>query len=194
MQQSPIFFSNQTEFRKWLETNFDKETEIIVGYYKVNTGIPSITWPQSVEVALCFGWIDGIRRSIDEKSYCNRFTPRKPNSNWSNVNINKVKELTEKGLMHPAGLLAFEKKDNNKINLYSYENETFQLSETDEKKFKTNKTAWIFFRKQTPSYQKTAIKWVLSAKQESTKQNRLKQLIQDCELEVKIKPLNYRKK
>jgi uncharacterized protein YdeI (YjbR/CyaY-like superfamily) len=194
MQQSPKFFSNQTEFRKWLEKNYSKETEIIVGFYKVNTGIPSITWPQSVEVALCFGWIDGIRRSIDEKSYCIRFTPRKPNSNWSNININKVKELTEKGLMHPAGLLAFEKRDNNKTKLYSYENETLHLSETDEDKFKTNKIAWLFFKIQTQSYKKTAIKWVLSAKQESTKQNRLNQLIQDCELGVKIKPLNYRKK
>jgi uncharacterized protein YdeI (YjbR/CyaY-like superfamily) len=103
----PRFFPSQLDFRKWLEKNHNKETELIVGFYKVGTGKPSLTWSQSVDQALCFGWIDGIRKSIDNESYCIRFTPRKPSSNWSAINIKKVEELTKLGLMKPEGTKHF---------------------------------------------------------------------------------------
>jgi uncharacterized protein YdeI (YjbR/CyaY-like superfamily) len=108
--QTPIFFRDQKEFRKWLEKNHKTSTELLVGFYKVNSGKPNMTWSQSVDEALCFGWIDGIRRSIDKESYCIRFTPRKPTSNWSNVNIKKVEELKRKGLMTKSGLDAYKKR------------------------------------------------------------------------------------
>src|SRR3990170_5278780 len=103
----PVFFPTQQAFRRWLEKNHGQKTELLAGFYKVGSGKPSISWPEAVDQALCFGWIDGIRKSIDEESYTNRFTPRKPKSNWSAINIKKVEELTKKGLMHPAGVAAF---------------------------------------------------------------------------------------
>ena len=120
---TPVFFSNQNEFRRWLEENHTTKTELVVGYYKVWTGRPTMSWSQSVDQALCFGWIDGIRKSIDEKSYCIRFTPRKPTSVWSNINIKKVEELTEKGLMTEAGLQAYSKRKDTKSGIYSFEND-----------------------------------------------------------------------
>src|SRR6187401_135455 len=107
---TPTFFANQSDFRKWLQKNHKKETELVVGFYKVGSGKPSITWPQSVDEALCFGWIDGVRTSIDNERYQIRFTPRKPTSIWSAVNIKKIETLTEQGLMQPAGIAIFEKR------------------------------------------------------------------------------------
>lgn len=117
----PKFFRNQSEFRKWLEENHDKETELIVGFYKVDSGKHNMTWSQSVDEAICFGWIDGVRRSIDSESYCIRFTPRRPTGIWSAVNIRKVEELTKKGLMHPAGIAAFQRLNPEKSKIYSFE-------------------------------------------------------------------------
>jgi uncharacterized protein YdeI (YjbR/CyaY-like superfamily) len=119
---NPRFFRTQNDFRRWLEENYETATEIIVGYYNVKSGKGGMTWSESVDQALCFGWIDGVRRKIDEESYCNRFTPRKANSNWSAVNIAKVAELTAKGLMKPAGIAAFEKRKESKSAIYAYEN------------------------------------------------------------------------
>jgi uncharacterized protein YdeI (YjbR/CyaY-like superfamily) len=178
---SPIFFATKSGFRQWLENNYDKETELLVGFYKIGSGRPSMTWSQSVDEALCFGWIDGVRKSIDEESYCIRFTPRKPKSIWSAVNIRKVEELTKQGLMKPSGLAAFEKREESKSKVYAYENGPAKLSIQFEKKFKSNEKAWAFFQSQAPSYQKTAIYWVMSAKQESTKHNRLEKLITGSE-------------
>ncbi len=141
------FFPAQADFRRWLEENHAKETEIIVGYYKVGLGKPGITWSQSVDEALCFGWIDGVRRKIDAESYSNRFTPRRAGSNWSAVNIAKIAELTEKGLMKPAGLTAFEKRQESKSKIYAYENELKQFSDEFEKQFRANEKAWEFFEK-----------------------------------------------
>ena len=141
------FFPAQADFRRWLEENHAKETEIIVGYYKVGLGKPGITWSQSVDEALCFGWIDGVRRKIDAESYSNRFTPRRAGSNWSAVNIAKIAELTEKGLMKPAGLAAFEKRQESKSKIYAYENELKQFSDEFEKQFRANEKAWEFFEK-----------------------------------------------
>lgn len=180
------FFENQEQFRKWLEENHETATEIIVGYYNKKSGKGGMTWGESVDQALCFGWIDGIRRKIDEESYCNRFTPRKANSNWSAVNIKKVEELTEKGLMKPAGITAFEKRKEDKSRIYSYENKPTHFPPEFEKIFRQNQIAWEFFNKQSKSYQRTLMYWVLSAKQETTRQKRLEKLILESENEKRV--------
>ena len=176
---TPKFFPTQTDFRQWLAENHTTETEIIVGYYNVKSGKPSLTWSQSVDQALCFGWIDGVRRSIDGESYCNRFTPRKAKSIWSAVNIAKVAELTKLGLMKPAGIAAFAKRDENKSKIYAYENEPVKLSVEFETNFKANEKAWTFFEKQPNGYKKIATNWVMSAKQAVTRQTRLEKLIKE---------------
>jgi len=176
---SPIFFETQQDFRKWLKKNHKKETEILVGFYKVGTGKPSMTWSESVDQALCFGWIDAVRKSIDKDRYQIRFTQRKANSIWSAVNIKKVSALIEKGLMQPAGIAAFEKRQEHKSKVYSFENESRDFSPELEKQFKANKKAWLYFQSLAPSYKKTSIHWVMTAKQEATKIKRLDQLIKD---------------
>ncbi len=180
----PIFFENQNEFRKWLQKNHDKETELLVGFYKVNTGKNSITWPQSVDQALCFGWIDGVRKSIDEESYQIRFTPRKKDSIWSAINIEKIEVLTGKGMMHHSGIESFNHRKESKSKIYSYEQEGVSFSILEEKQFKANKKAWKYFQLLAPSYQKSSINWVVSAKQDSTKTKRLNELIQDSEVGI----------
>lgn len=185
----PIFFANTSELRKWFEKNHDKEKELLVGYYKTHTGKPSITWSQSVDQALCFGWIDGIRKSLGETGYTIRFTPRKPGSIWSDINIKKVEEFTQKGLMRPAGIEAFNKRDEKKSRVYSFEQKNIQLDKNFEKQFKQNKKAWNFFQSQPPSYRKPAMWWVMSAKQDETKQRRLATLIKDSEEGQRIKQM-----
>ena len=182
----PQFFQTQTDFRKWLEENHASKSELIVGFYKVGTGKASMNWSEAVDQALCFGWIDGVRRRVDEESYSNRFTPRRPNSNWSAVNIAKVAELTEKGLMMPAGIAAFEKRKENKSRVYVYENEAKQFSVEFEKRFKKNKKAWEFFGSQANWYKKHMTGWVMSAKQEATRERRLEKLIGESENEKRV--------
>lgn len=174
---TPLFFVEPAEFRKWLVTNHQTESELLVGYYKVGTKKPSMSWSESVDEALCFGWIDGIRKSIDNESYCNRFTPRNPKSNWSAINIKKVEELIRLGKMAPAGLAAYERRSEARSAIYSYENRPEKLSSELETLFRKNIFAWNFFTTQTPSYQKTIIYWVMSAKQEATRISRLDKLI-----------------
>jgi uncharacterized protein YdeI (YjbR/CyaY-like superfamily) len=186
---NPTFFKNQQDLRKWFEENHEKMHELWVGYYKIKYGAPSITWPQSVEEALCFGWIDGIRKSIDKNCYTIRFTPRKPKSVWSLVNIKKVEELKKLGLMYPAGLAIYAKREEKYSGIYSFEKEPVKLEDGYEKIFRKNKTAWEFFQSQVPSYKKPAINWVMSAKQEMTKLKRLNILINDSDAGLKIKPL-----
>jgi uncharacterized protein YdeI (YjbR/CyaY-like superfamily) len=186
---NPEFFENQSDLRKWFEENHEKLKEVWIGYYKKSTGIPSISWPQSVDEALCFGWIDGIRKSIDDRSYAIRFTPRKLKSIWSNINIKKVEELQKLGLMKPAGLAIFEKRELKNSGIYSFEKESDKLDENYEKIFRNNAKAWTFFVSQVPSYRKPAINWVISAKQEQTRLKRLNILISDSENSFKIKPL-----
>lgn len=175
------FFKTQTAFRKWLEKNHAKKTEQWVGFHKRSTGKLSITWPESVDEALCFGWIDGIRKSIDENSYVIRFTPRNPKSIWSSINVKHVARLTKLGLIHPAGVKAFEARDEKKSAIYSYENKDKKLPPEYEKKFKANKKAWAYFSSQAPWYQRTASHLVISAKQETTRLRRLDTLIKDSE-------------
>ena len=189
-----VFFPTQKHLRKWFEKNHKKEKELFVGYYKVSTGNPTVSWSQSVDEALCFGWIDGIRKSIDEESYCIRFTPRNPKSNWSAINIRKVEELTEIGLMKPEGLKAFGLRKENKSNVYSYENPIVDLDQTYKKLFKANKKAWAFYQSTTPTYRKVTTRWVMSAKQETTQLKRAEELIRDCAEGKKIKAMSYGKK
>jgi uncharacterized protein YdeI (YjbR/CyaY-like superfamily) len=189
-----IFFSKQADFRKWLEKNHKKETELLVGFYKKGSGKPSMTWPESVDEALCFGWIDGIRKSIDDESYSIRFTPRKAKSIWSAINIKKVAQLKKLGLMKAEGLAAFEKKEDHRSKLYSHENAPAILATAYEKKFKANKKAWAYFKSQAPSYQKTAIHLVMTAKQEATQLRRLDNLIQSSAIGEKIKSISWKKK
>jgi uncharacterized protein YdeI (YjbR/CyaY-like superfamily) len=182
----PEFFATPLEFRKWLEKNHETASELIVGYYKIDSGKPSITWPQSVDEALCFGWIDGIRRSIDNISYSVRFTPRRITSNWSAVNIKKVEELTKLGLMRPAGLAIYNKRKENMPDIYSYERIGIELPEAFKTRFIANEPAWEFYQKQAASYKKTVSYWVMAAKQEQTRLNRLEKLIKSCESGKKI--------
>jgi uncharacterized protein YdeI (YjbR/CyaY-like superfamily) len=175
------FFATQSEFRKWLNKNHKKETELVVGFYKVDSGKPSMTWSQSVDEALCFGWIDGVRKSIDKESYQIRFSQRKPTSIWSAINIQKIEDLTKQGLMQPAGLASFEKRKEERSKIYSHEISEANFSAEFEKKFKTNKTAWKYFQALAPSYKKTSTNWVMSAKQETTREKRLTQLIAESE-------------
>jgi len=178
-QTIPTFFAKQSDFRKWLQKNHKKESELLVGLYKVDSGKPSMTWSQSVDEALCFGWIDGVRKSIDKDSYQIRFTQRKSTSIWSAINIKKIEELTKQGLMQPAGLASFEKRTESKSKIYSYEKDKVDLTQDFKKQFKANKKAWDYFLSLAPSYRKVSAHWVMSAKQEMTKIKRLNQLISD---------------
>jgi len=178
MPPKPTFFPTPSDFRAWLEAHHDKLSELLVGLYKKSSGKPSITWPESVQVALCFGWIDGVRKSIDETSYTIRFTPRKPTSTWSSININLVRKLTKQGLMHPAGLKAFAARSEEKSSIYSYEQrKSARFSREQEKQLRANKPAWEFFRSQAPWYQRACTYWVIAAKREETKLKRLSELI-----------------
>jgi uncharacterized protein YdeI (YjbR/CyaY-like superfamily) len=190
----PIFFAKQSDFRKWLQKNHKRETELLVGFYKVGSGKPGMTWSQSVDEALCFGWIDGVRKSIDKDSYQIRFTQRKPTSIWSAINIKKVAELTKQGKMQPAGLASFEKRTEQKSKIYTYENEEAKFTQTFEKEFKANKKAWSYFQSLAPSYKKLSTHWVMRAKQDSTKTKRLSELIGDSEKGInKWKDNKYKK-
>jgi uncharacterized protein YdeI (YjbR/CyaY-like superfamily) len=177
MEIKHVIFADRDDFRKWLEENHQTKSELIVGYYKVGTKKPCMTYPQSVEEALCFGWIDGITRSLDGERYCVRFTPRKPRSNWSAVNIARVEELIRLGKMTPAGMAAFEKRAEARSGIYSYENQPEKLSDELEARFKQNLAAWDFFHSQPPSYRKMMVYWVMSAKQEATRFSRLEKLM-----------------
>ncbi|MCE1164223.1 MAG: YdeI/OmpD-associated family protein [Bacteroidetes bacterium] len=185
----PVFFSGRNSFRKWLEKNHSVKKEVIAGFYKIGTGRKSMIWSESVDEALCFGWIDGIRRKYDDESYTIRFTPRNPKSNWSLVNINKVKRLKKLGLMRPAGLKAYRYFDERAKENYSYEIPALELTHDYEKSFRKNKKAWDWFSKMPPSYRKVCVKWVMTAKQEATRLKRLNELIGDSEAGIKIKPM-----
>lgn len=192
---TPIFFPTQNEFRFWLEKNYNKETELIVGFYKVGSGKLSMTWSESVDQALCFGWIDGVKHSIDKESYKIRFTPRKKTSIWSAVNIKKVELLIEQGLMQESGLESYKNRSESKSKIYAFENEEMKFSPELEKIFKANKKAWEYFQSLAPTYRKPSSNWVMTAKQESTRLKRLNELIADSELGTnKWKHNKYNKK
>ena len=185
------FFVTPSKWRARLEKNHASKKELLVGFYKLGSGKPSITWPESVDQALCFGWIDGIRRRIDDDSYSIRFTPRKKSSNWSTINIKRVSELEELGLMKPAGRVAFDLREDRRSSIYTYERKALVLNPTFEKMFKSNLKALQFFQTQPPSYQKTAIDWVMRAVKEETRLRRFTVFVEDCQAGRKIKPLRY---
>ena len=188
----PLFFPALADWRSWLEKNHANFDELWVGFYKRDSGRPSITWPESVDGALAFGWIDGVRYSIDEQSYKIRFTPRKSRSTWSAINVKRVKELSKLGLMHSAGLAAFEKREGDRSAIYSYEQRaTSKLAPDFEKQFRANAEAWKFFQSQAPWYQRTSTYWVVSAKREETRLKRLATLIDCSARRQKIPSLHY---
>jgi len=190
----PHFFATPADFRNWLAKNHSSASELLVGFYKKDSGKPSITWPESVDQALCFGWIDGVRRRIDDVSYSIRFTPRKKSSTWSAINIARVAALTKLGLMQPSGLRAFERRREEKSAIYSYENAVRTLDAAAEKKFRANRKAWTFFNAQPPGYRRVAIYWVTSAKREETRARRLATLIDDSENERRLSIVTLKKK
>jgi uncharacterized protein YdeI (YjbR/CyaY-like superfamily) len=188
----PTYFAAPAELRDWFAANHETAAELWLGYYKKESSKTSVTWPESVDQALCFGWIDSIRKRIDDDSYMIRFSPRKPSSIWSAVNIARVAELTALGLMQPTGLAAFEKRKAEKSAVYSYEQKNaVALPDEWMAQLQANVAAWAFFQAQTPSYQKGAIRWVLEAKQEPTRLKRLATLIDDSANSRFIPPFKF---
>jgi uncharacterized protein YdeI (YjbR/CyaY-like superfamily) len=186
----PAFFATPEEFRAWLAEHHETERELLVGFHKKGSGRPSITWPESVDQALCFGWIDGVRRRIDDDSYTIRFTPRKARSTWSAVNVKRMKELVEAELVAPAGVAAFERRADDRTAIYSYEQrKAAQLEPEQEQRFKADERAWAFFEAQPPSYRRAATHWVTSAKREETRERRLTQLIEHSSAGRSVPPL-----
>jgi uncharacterized protein YdeI (YjbR/CyaY-like superfamily) len=186
----PKFFSTPEDFRAWLEAHHQTKKELLVGFHKKGSGRPSITWPESVDEALCFGWIDGVRRSLSQTDYVIRFTPRRPTSTWSAVNVARVAELMERRRMRPAGLRAFAARRPERTGIYSFERkETAKLPKEQEKALRANRKAAAFFDAQPPGYRRTAIHWVISAKRQETRERRLSQLIADSAAGRRIGPL-----
>jgi uncharacterized protein YdeI (YjbR/CyaY-like superfamily) len=177
MSTKSKFFRTPSDFQKWPEKNHSTIGELWVGFYRRNSRNQSITWPESVDEALCFGWIDGIRKRIDEISYKIRFTPRRRGSIWSAINIKRAQELKKETRMWSAGSKAFAARVENKSGVYSYEQRRSELDEPSGKKLKKNKAAWDFFQAQPPSYRKMISWWIVSAKKEETRSQRLKKLM-----------------
>lgn len=171
------FLDSPTAFRKWLEENHATATELWVGFHKKGSGKAGLTYAEALDEALCFGWIDAVRKSLGETSYTIRFTPRKPGSIWSNVNIKHVERLTAAGRMQPPGIKAFEARDPAKSGVYLYENEARELSGDLEERFKAEAQAWEFFHSQAPSYQRTIKGWIMAGKKEETRSSRLAKVI-----------------
>lgn len=188
----PTFFPSPADFRKWLQRHAAEAQELLVGFYKAGTGRPSITWPESVDEALCFGWIDGVRKRVDDVSYTIRFTPRKPGSVWSAVNIRRARALIEQKRMTALGLAAYEARRENKSGVYSYEQRPTELTAPYAGMLARNATATRFFERQTSSYRRAAIWWVISAKREETRLKRARTLI-DLSARGKLIPQFVRK-
>jgi uncharacterized protein YdeI (YjbR/CyaY-like superfamily) len=175
----PVYFPSPSAFRAWLEAHHASAHELWVGYHKRATGTPSLTWPESVDEALCFGWIDGVRRSIDAQRYAIRFTPRRSGSSWSRVNLGRVEVLMAEGRMRPAGLAAYEGRRVGEAAGYTYEERPQELPEAYARVFREgDEAAWAFFLAQSPSYRRTAIGWILDAKREETRLRRLGQIVE----------------
>ena len=177
----PKFFTSPEQFRQWLERNHDRAAELLVGFHKKSSEKRSITYAEALDEALCFGWIDGVRKSFNETSYTIRFTPRKPRSIWSNVNVRHVERLKKEGRMQPAGLEAYERRDAKRTGIYSFENRPRELSPEYEKTFRQNKAAWKFFQEQPAGYKRLMVFRTMSAKKEETRLRRLQQLIESSE-------------
>jgi uncharacterized protein YdeI (YjbR/CyaY-like superfamily) len=188
-EPEPIFFESPQEFYDWLEEHHETDDEVYVGFHKQHTGKRAMSWSEAVDQALCFGWIDGRANSIDEDRYMQRFTPRRPGSNWSKINVEKVARLEEAGLMRPAGRAAFERRTDGKTGVYSFEREAAELPPEYEERLRANRAAAEYLEAKPPWYQRTAAHWVVSAKKEETRERRLAQLIEDSANGMDIKPL-----
>ena len=189
----PVFFAKPAAFRAWLKAHHDSRTELFVGFYKKGSGKPSITWSEAVDEALCFGWIDGVLQRLAEDAYSLRFTPRKPTSNWSKINVEKVAKLTTLGKMHASGLRAFAARKPEKTGIYSFERVTpAKLDPAQATALRDNPKARAFFEAQPPWYQRAATHWIVGAKREETRERRLQQLIADSAAGRSIKPLKRR--
>ena len=184
---SPTFFPTPSAWRKWLSANHAKKTELLVGFYKTTSGKPSMTWPESVDEALCFGWIDGVRKSIDDTSYSIRFSVRKPRSIWSQINLKKVEQLIACGKMQPAGLAIFQNRDPTKVNRYSFEQAELKFDDAVLAVFTARKKAWAFYQAQSPTYRKQITWWVMGAKLPATRLKRLTTLIEQSEKGLRIR-------
>lgn len=186
---APRFFKTPAVLRKWFEKNHDKQDELWVGFYKKDSGKTAVTYKEALDLALCFGWIDGIKKKVDEESYTNRFTPRRKGSNWSDINIRRVNELIKAGQMHEAGLAAFRGRKKEKTGAYAYQKKDVTLDAEYEKKLKANKKAWADFSKRPPGYRRLCALWVMEAKREETRERRLATLIECSAKGEKIPPL-----
>jgi len=176
----PIYFASPEEFRAWLEEHHASESEVLVGYHRKATGRPSMTWQQSVDEALCYGWIDGVRRGVDHERYSIRFTPRKATSTWSAVNIDRFQALEAEGRTRPAGRAAFASRREDRSRIYSYERrEEARFEDGEERRFRENAAAWAFWEARPPGYRRVATHWVISARKPETRERRLAQLIED---------------
>jgi uncharacterized protein YdeI (YjbR/CyaY-like superfamily) len=192
VSSEPVFFETPAQFRRWLQTHAKRAELLWVGYHKVGSGRPSITWNESVDEALCFGWIDGIRKNVDDQRYMIRFTPRKSGSVWSTVNTKRTQSLIQRRLMRPAGLAAFQARQENRSGIYSYEQRPLALPEPYAGELRRNRAALKFFAAQAASYRKAAVWWVISAKQASTRLRRARQLVEDSQLGRHIKQFDVR--
>jgi uncharacterized protein YdeI (YjbR/CyaY-like superfamily) len=191
----PIYFGSPSEFRAWLEEHHETETEVWVGYWKKATGKPSLVWSEAVDEALCFGWIDGVLRGVDDERHVQRFTPRKPASNWSAINIAKVERLRAEGRMRPAGEAAFARRRDDRSGVYSYEQrDSARLEPAEQARFEANAAAWEHFSSRPPSYRKPALWWVVSAKKPATRERRLATLIEQSAAGEPINQLRPRKR
>ncbi len=185
----PTFFATPEEFRRWLALYGETEPELTVGFYKVGSGKPSITWPESVDEALCAGWIDGVRRRLDDLSYTIRFTPRRPRSKWSRINLDRGAALIAEGRVTSAGLAAWERRSERDPGRYSHErDDAVTLSPAHTARFRRNRKAWIFFGKTAPGYRRMMVRWIGSARQESTRERRLEKLIEACAASRRLLP------
>jgi uncharacterized protein YdeI (YjbR/CyaY-like superfamily) len=172
----PRFFPTEADFRRWLEANHETAPELLVGFWKKSSDKPSIDWPQARDQALCFGWIDGIRKSLGDDAYTIRFTPRRKGSIWSKVNVARYEALTGAGQMTPAGIRAYD-ENKHKSGLYAYENEQKELTTAEEQQFRANKVAWSDWEKRPAGYRRSALHWITSAKREETRAKRLAELV-----------------
>jgi uncharacterized protein YdeI (YjbR/CyaY-like superfamily) len=190
---NPRYFRSPAEFRVWLEANHERATEIWVGFYKKHTGKQGMSWSEAVDQALCFGWIDSVLHRVDDARHVRRFTPRRPNSIWSKVNVAKVKQLAEAGVMHPAGMAPFLARGAKHEEGYSVAARDSTLSPAYQRRFRANKSAWTWYRAQVPSYQRQTAHWVMSAKREETRERRLEQLIADAAAGKRVGSRNPRR-
>ena len=186
---TPRFFRSPTDFRKWLEKNHDRTRELLIGFHRVDSGKGGLTYREALDEALCFGWIDGLRKRFDASSYTVRFTPRKPDSIWSVINTTRIDELIKQGHVHPAGLRIFQARDKKKSKQYSYEVATCQFTDDFVEQFRANAAAWEFYQAQAPWYRRVSCYWVMSAKRQETRARRLSTLIGDSANKRRIQQL-----